>query len=132
MKNRLFEGDRDHVYEAANVWKETCLINDGTILFDNEAVWTIENLQLLKMRFTDNPQYDKDSSFDKKFELQLKGAPEAIYKLAMEVMYVYYLFPSYKSFRYKTKLSKINEIATWAGITYEEQLSDSYIELDNL
>lgn len=114
-------GDREQVYAAADVWGEKCVINDGSLLFGDASVWTLENLQLLKTRFNDNPQYETKTTFDKKFELQLKGAPSAIYQLAMEVIYVYYLFPYYKTVRYKTKLSKLKDIASWNNIAYEHK-----------
>lgn len=114
-------GDREQVYAAADVWRVKCVINDGSLLFDDASVWTLENLQLLKTRFNDNPQYDNKTTFDKKFELQLKGSPKAIYQLAMEVIYVYYLFPYYKTISYKTKLGKLKDIANWNNIAYDNK-----------
>ncbi|MEK4924862.1 MoxR family ATPase [Cytobacillus sp. FSL R5-0569] len=114
-------GDREKVYAAADMWREKCVINDGSLLFDDTSVWTLENLQVLKKRFNDNPQYENKTTFDKKFELQLKGSTDAIYQLAMEVIYVYYLFPYYKTISYKTKLSKLKDIASWNNIYYVDK-----------
>ena len=114
-------GDREQVYAAADMWREKCVIHDGSLLFGDASVWTLENLQVLKTRFNDNPLYDNKATFDKKFELQLKGAPNAIYQLAMEVIYVYYLFPYYKTVSYKTKLSKLKDIASWNHIAYDDK-----------
>lgn len=114
-------GDREQVYAAAEMWREKCIINDESLLFGDVSIWTLENLQLLKMRFNDNPLYDNAATFDKKFELQLKGAPDSIHQLALEVIYVYYLFPYYKSVSYKTKLSKLKDIASWNNIAYDDK-----------
>lgn len=114
-------GDRENVYQAADVWKENCLIQDRSLLFqENNQLWTLHNLQTLKSRFIDNPNNEK-LSFDEKFEAQLQGAPQEIYQLAMEIMYVYYLFPYSGSVSYRTKLRRIKDIASWGNVSYNEK-----------
>src|SRR4051812_37892103 len=90
-------GDRENVYQAAEVWKKNCLLQNRSLLFNNHELWTLHNLQTLKARFSDNPILTEKMTFDKKLEAQLNRAPQEIYQLAMEIMYVYYLFPYYGS-----------------------------------
>lgn len=113
-------GDRDNVYQAAATWKEKCLLQDGSLFDNNTALWTLQNLQSLKAIFNDNPMYTEKATFDQKFEMQLKGAPQEIYRLAMEIMYIYYLFPHYESINYRTKLLKLENIASWGQISYNK------------
>ena len=112
-------GDRDNVYNAANEWKENCLLQDRSLFSENHTLWTLQNLQLLKKRFNDSPMYSGQLTFDKKFEMQLQGAPQVIYQLAMEIMYVYYLFPYSKTVSYRTKLLKLKDIASWGDVPYD-------------
>ncbi|GGA40721.1 AAA family ATPase [Psychrobacillus lasiicapitis] len=114
-------GDRDNVYNAANEWKENCLLQDRSLFNENHTLWTLENLKLLKNRFNDSPMYSGQLTFDKKFEMQLQGAPQVIYQLAMEIMYVYYLFPYSKTVSYRTKLLKLKDIASWGEVPYDNK-----------
>lgn len=113
-------GDRESVYKAADKWKEQCLLEDGSLFNADHELWTLKNLQTLKSRFNDNPLYTEKMTFDKKFELQLQGADQEIYQLALEIMFLYYLFPYYGSIKYRTKLLKIKDIASWGEIHYDE------------
>ena len=113
-------GDREVVYIAAEKWKEQCLLQDGSLFNANQQLWTLTNLQTLKTRLNDNPQYTEKETFDKRFEMQLLGAPQEIYQLAMEIMFIYYLFPYYGSIKYRTKLLKIKDIASWGQVPYDE------------
>lgn len=113
-------GDRDNVYQAAEFWKEKCLLQNYSILFgENHELWTLNNLQTLKTRFNDNPMHNDHLTFDKKFEFQLQGVSQEIYQLAMEVIYIYYLFPSSGTVSYRTKLLKIKDIASWGKVPYD-------------
>lgn len=113
-------GDREVVYIAADKWKEHCLLQDGSLFTAEQEVWTLKNLQALKSRFNDNPLYTEKMTFDKKFELQLQGASKEIYQLAMEIVYIYYLFPYSGTVSYRTKLLKLRDIASWGQISYDE------------
>lgn len=116
-------GDRESVYTAAEKWKELCLLQDGSLFNSNQQLWTLTNLQNLKNRLKNDFQHTEKKSFDQKFELQLQGSSQEIYQLAMEIMFIYYLFPYYGSIRYSTKLMKIKDIASWGQVSYDENHS---------
>ncbi|RAZ81128.1 AAA family ATPase [Planococcus halotolerans] len=113
-------GDRDAVYIAADKWKEHCLLQEGSLFNAEQELWTLKNLQTLKSRFNDNPLYTEKMTFDKKFEMQLQGSEKEIYQLALEIMYIYYLFPYSGTVSYRTKLLKLKDIASWGQISYNE------------
>lgn len=114
-------GDRESIYQAAVKWKEECLLRDDSLLNDGVKIWSLKNLKELKNRFSDSPIYAEKTSFDHKLETQLKGAPPSVYQLAIEVIYIYYLFPYYKSINFRTKELKLENIASWGDIPYNNQ-----------
>lgn len=107
------------IYEAANKWKLECLIEDGSLLWPDEKIWTLENLKKLKRAYVDHPDFSK-SSFEEKLEKQLDGQGIEIYKLFCECLFVYYLFPS--NINFKTKIKKLSTITLWGNEAIDEQL----------
>jgi MoxR-like ATPase/predicted RNA-binding protein with PUA-like domain len=116
---RIDASETEAIYHAAQSWKEQCLINDGSLLWPNEQVWTLENLELLKKCFIDNPD-ESDRNFEEKFRLQLQGQRQSVYKLAVECLFVYYLFP--KKINFDTKIKKLESICSWGNIEYNRSL----------
>jgi len=76
--------------EAAQLWKDHCLLADGPLLGDGKY-WSSDKLAELDQRFIQNPQEGDESYFDK-LALQLTDAsPEAI-KLMAELNWLLLLF----------------------------------------
>lgn len=115
------QGDREAIYSAAAEWKEKCLIRDTSFIWKDENLWTLHNLKRLEETFINNPDESSDS-FDQKLEKQLENESEEIYKLMVELLYIYYLFPHRTSIRYETKMRKLKTVASWKGITIDEEL----------
>lgn len=82
------------IYNAIQVFKENCLIQDGSILWLGQKIWTLENLLTWKKFVLENPDEQADKSFTEKLEEQLANAPKVLWALTAEMLYVYYL-PSY-------------------------------------
>ncbi|MCA6063786.1 McrB family protein [Thalassolituus marinus] len=76
--------------EAAQLWKNQCLLNDGPLLDDGQY-WSTDNLVELDKRFTQNPQ-EGDESFIKKLQRQLADASPAAIKLMAELHWLLLLF----------------------------------------
>lgn len=38
------DGSRTRIDELVELWKERCLLQDGSLLFDDRAIWTAANL----------------------------------------------------------------------------------------
>lgn len=107
--------DRSAIYSAAEKWKEECLIKDQSLLWNSESIWSKENLERFRVVFVENPD-QTGSDFDQKFKKQLQNESEGVHKLAIEMVYVYYLFTSFVKF--ETKVKKLKMIADWKGIEF--------------
>ncbi|MDQ0160016.1 AAA family ATPase [Alkalibacillus salilacus] len=110
--------DRKAIYDAMKKWKENCLLNEGSLIWEGEAVWTQDNIRRFKSIFVDSPD-SSGETFDIKLENQLENEVESVYKFLIELMYIYYLFPSKRSNTYKTKINKLEKIASWKGIEFD-------------
>ena len=113
---------REDVYEVAELWKHRCLLDD-TSLTGDANVWTLENLQELQRRISDNPDWSKQN-FEQKLFHQLDGARIEVVHLASELLWLIYLFPLGKqvgdvspAIKASTKLKKISNIRGWVGLS---------------
>jgi len=105
------------IYNAARIWRDKCLIESGSLLWDQEKVWTTENLQGFKKKFTDNPDDAKDKDFGTKLQQQLEGGSKGVYRLTAELLFVHFLFTT--SMRGDTKKWWISEIAKWGELEFD-------------
>jgi hypothetical protein len=108
-----------HVLKAADVWRQNCLLGDGSV-FSNHALWTNENVEELKELFVNNP-IDGNKKFYVKLREQIGGAKPAICQLASEAFWLLVLFVSEKSFGVEKKRERISEV--WEFST--ESIPDS-------
>lgn len=99
------------VYAAARSWAESCLVGDGS-LFENETLWTINNLDELQRCYVNHPDLSK-RDFMTKFEEQLAGASASAKRLAAELIWPTLLFASNQGAA--TKTLKIRLVWHWAG-----------------
>ncbi|MCM3225943.1 AAA family ATPase [Terribacillus saccharophilus] len=115
------KNDREVLYNAAAKWKKECLLNDGSLIWDGEAIWTDNNMNRFRHIFIENPDVSGDN-FDSKLKKQLENETDDVYKLAIEFMYIYFLFPYSRSISFKTKIKKLEMIAAWKGIEMDSSL----------
>lgn len=104
---------RQAIQEVVDRWRERCLLEDGSLLFDDEQVWTPENLALLYHNVIEAPLED-ERSFLEKYREQLRGSRELVL-LGAEAMAVYYLFVWIGAVTAQTKRERLNEVLSWAG-----------------
>ena len=97
----------------ADAWRDRCLLQNSSLLWEGEQVWTKEALEAFKACFTDNPDESGDS-FEEKFQRQLAGQDAVVVKLAAELVLVYFLFPSSVSAERKRDL--VQRVASWKQI----------------
>ena len=109
---------RGAIQEVVDGWREWCLLEDGSLLFDDQQVWTPENLARLYHNVIEVPLED-DRSFLEKFREQLGDDPGLVL-LGAEAMAVYYLIVSTGGVRPATKRERVNQVLSWAG----EQLAE--------
>ena len=84
----------DVIYDAGEAWRDRCLRDDRSLLFGDEIVWTLDNLDGFHERLVEHLIAGTDQDFFEKLKLQLNDAPEGVTKLAAELILVYGLFPS--------------------------------------
>lgn len=111
-------------YEAINKFKDLCLLQDKSILWPDQPIWTLLNLQQWKKHVVDRPNLE-DLSFKAKLELQLADAPPILWGLAADLHYVYYL-PS-ASIRQATRLENINWAVQKSGLVMPPEADPVWI-----
>lgn len=105
--------DRDFnaVLNAAEHWKQTALLGDGSVLSD-ELLWCMENIDALQIHFVENLD-DGDATFLNKLQGQLFPVSGSAKKLAAEMMWAMYLCPSSLTPRHKLEVTQT--IWAWSG-----------------
>ncbi len=103
------------LYDAISLFKERCLLQDQSILWPDQAIWTIANLQRWKSQVIDHPIISGDLNFNEKLQQQLTGAPPILWGLTADLHYVYYL-PS-SNINLSTRFRNITWAAQQAGLS---------------
>jgi 5-methylcytosine-specific restriction enzyme B len=125
---RYSEHDTKGIHTLAEEWKRACLLQNSSLLWEGERVWTAEVLEAFKACFTDNPDESQDS-FEQKFQRQLVDQEANVVKLAAELVFVYFLFPSTISGAHKRDL--VQRIASWKQIEVPQAGLDAMKVLDD-
>jgi hypothetical protein len=107
------------VLAAARLWRDRCLLADGSILSDRH-LWTLENLAHLERHFVHNLDTGTGTFFEKLDE-QLAPSPAGGKQLAAEMLWLLYLSVSDNSIKGATKRIQIRQVWGWSG----EPLPDS-------
>ena len=97
------------VLEAADRWKQVCLI-EGRSLFGDEILWTDENFRELKARYSDNLDDTSARTFWEKLPDQLAPAKPEAKRLFAEIVWVFYLVAAPNSASQDTKLQNIKSV----------------------
>lgn len=109
---RYSEHDTSKNYEAAQAFRDNCLLRDGSLLFDSAALWRTDLLERIHKAFVATPD-EGDRSFIDKFRDQIKPSGQEVVRLAGELLCVYFLFPS--SIGGVKKRQVVNEVLGWGG-----------------
>ena len=106
-------GDREstEILQAAALWREKCLLQDGAI-FTTDTLWSESNLRELKEVFVDHPD-DGEGSFFEKLAAQLSGSSASVKQLTAEAHWFMSLCPT--NVGPERKRSSILEIWSWSG-----------------
>src|SRR5262245_9427384 len=78
------------LYDAIKRFVDLCLIQDLSLIWPTETVWTEENLRLVTDRFVVGALGD-DRTFAQKLAEQFLPLPPACWKLFADALYVYVL-----------------------------------------
>lgn len=96
---------------AAETWKQRCLLGDGPLL-GSGCYWTSANLDELDRCFIQNPQ-DSGENYFEKLAIQLEGASHDAIKLMAELNWVLLLFST--NIKPDTKRSLVTDIWKLSG-----------------
>lgn len=80
---------RDHIDRVVHRWRDRCLVEEGSLLFDDRNVWTLENLNHFARSFQAPDPEAK--SFLERFGRQFDDDPDDVRWLAAEISVVYCL-----------------------------------------
>jgi len=83
---------REKIDQVVELWKERCLLGDGSLLYEDRSVWSLTHLQDFRERFLGGAIYGTDEDFEEKLDKQLDDAPAEVRLLAAELLVVYFLF----------------------------------------
>lgn len=103
----------EKIYEAAQEWKIDCLVNEGSV-FSNQSLWNRKGFEELMTHYVNNLD-EGEGTFFTKLKRQLEPTPKHVVKLASELFWVLYLYPSHKAMTAATKTSQIKMIWNWSG-----------------
>lgn len=86
------DSSRMQIDALVELWKDQCLIESGSLLFDDRNLWTGAHLGDFRQRFLDHPLYGTEENFGQKLATQLETATEDVRWLVVELVAVYFLF----------------------------------------
>lgn len=104
--------DSERVYEATRIWKEACLLGDGSALAPGNVLWTADHLDELDRRYVRNLDAG-EGNFLGKLSGQLEGASSEAKRLMAELLWVLLLFPS--NVGSQSKRQTITQVWSWSG-----------------
>ena len=114
--------EASEILEAAEKWKESCLLRGGSILSEHH-LWSAENFKALDRHFVQNPEEGK-GTFLQKLKYQLEAAPPSAKQLAAELFWVMYLVVHESAMSKKTKLFQIKQVWEWSGEDFPPEASE--------
>ena len=103
------------LYDTFRLFQERCLLQDRSLLWPDQPIWSLENLRRWKAQVIDHPNLAGEMNFNQKLEVQLAGAPPLLWGLAADLHYIYYL-PSH-NITLTTRLRNITWAAQQGGLT---------------
>lgn len=101
---------RESIDSVVGLWEERCLLADGSLLFEDRAVWSLANLQDFRQRFLAEAIYGTGENFEEKLEKQLEDASSDLRWLAAELLIVHFLF-AYVAIGAEAKIKIVRDAA---------------------
>jgi 5-methylcytosine-specific restriction protein B len=107
---------RESIDRVVELWRERCLLDDGSLLFEDRAVWSLVHLQEFRERFLTGAIYGTGETFEEKLEKQLADASADVRLLAAELLVVHFLF-AYVAIGTEAKIAIVRDAAgsAWEG-----------------
>jgi MoxR-like ATPase len=103
-----YRSEHQPIYDMFQRFLQDCIVNDKSLLWDRDYVWTLENLNEAKQRFHGNTIIGTEATFWEKLDQQLAGASQDVWMIFGDMFYVYYLVSA--SIKLKTKREQLDWI----------------------
>ena len=110
-----FSSQRDAapIYDAAQIWKDRCLLANRSMLSDNKLLWTRDLVnEPDRDLFVDNFAANR-GSFISNLEHQLSNTSPECKQMLAEFLWILLLFPS--NIRVETKIQNFQAVWSWSG-----------------
>lgn len=101
------------IYDAAETWKERCLLSNGSLLSEDKALWTKKLLSEVDPRLFIDKNTKIRNTFLSKLKHQISETTPNCKKLIAECLWILFLFSS--NIKAETKRSQLVEIWSWSG-----------------
>jgi 5-methylcytosine-specific restriction protein B len=115
---RVYYSDRTHIDAVVDSWRDRCLLDDRSLLFEDEHLWVDDLLVRAFHNIAEAPLLDERTFIDK-LEQQLEG-DRPLVLLGAEILVIYYLFAWSGSIGAATKRARVNQVLGWAGESLDE------------
>ncbi len=103
--------DAEPTYEAADLFRDRCLMDGSSFLWPEHLVWNSENVSTLLEAMTGENADTGSRTFYEKLHDQLAEQPKEIRRVAADVVAFYYLFPT--NIGIPKKLSSLERVIGW-------------------
>jgi 5-methylcytosine-specific restriction protein B len=118
--SRNADQDLTAIFYIASQWKTHCLVGGKSLIWPDDDIWTVANLNNFKAFFIDKQDSSSDKDFSQKFQEQLARADDDVTRLSCDLLLVYFLFPT--SVSRARKMSLVRDVASWKTISIEENV----------
>jgi hypothetical protein len=112
--SRVAEQNLSSIFDVASQWKTQSLLGGKSLIWQDDAIWTVATLANFKTFFIDMPDTSSEKNFTQKFREQLAKADDDVTRLSCDLLVVYFLFPT--SVSRPKKVSMIREVAGLEGL----------------
>lgn len=109
---------RENIDRLVELWKGRCLLGDGSLLFEDRAIWSQSHLLDFQRRFTGEAAiYGTGETFEEKLEKQLADASDDVRLLVAELLIIHFLF-AYVAIGTEAKIAIVRDAA---GSAWEDE-----------
>jgi 5-methylcytosine-specific restriction protein B len=116
--SRVAEQNLSSIFDIANDWRNWSLLKGRSLIWPDDTIWTVHNLENFKTFFIDVPDTSSEKNFAQKFQEQLAKADNDVTRLSCDLLLVYFLFPT--SVSRQKKISVIRDVASWKNLTVDD------------
>ena len=106
----------EKVYDTFSNFIDLCLLQDQSLLWPDEAVWSVENLVKIKQEFIDKPLWEGE--FWDKIKIQFGSLPDPCWKALADALVIYSLPSSFIS--PEKKYTSIKAVTDHRGFSLSE------------